>query len=101
MQGVRGSNPLSSTRWNQRSHPRCGWLPGFPGVGAAASSTTEAGSGLDGRPVGLADAADLDLARLGLLGDRDGQAQDAGVVGRLDPVEVEVVAEHELTAEPA
>jgi len=39
--------------------------------------------------------------RLGLLGDRDGQPQHAGVVVRLDAVEVEVVTEDELPAEQA
>src|SRR4051812_17362737 len=58
-------------------------------------------SGLDRRPALVAGARDLDLAGLGLLRDRHGQPQDAGVVGRLDVVEVEVVAEHQLSAEPA
>ena len=41
----------------------------------------------------------LDLARLGPLGDRDGQPEHAGVVAGLDPLEVEVVAEDQLAAE--
>jgi hypothetical protein len=46
-------------------------------------------------------ARDLDLAGLGLLGDGHDQAQHAGVVARLDPLQVEVVAQHQLPAERA
>ena len=44
-------------------------------------------------------ATDLDLARLGLLGDGDLQGEDPYGVAGLDPVGVQVVAEHELSAE--
>ena len=44
-------------------------------------------------------AADLDLARLGLLGDRDLQGQHAGVVAGLDVFGVQVVSEDQLPAE--
>ena len=41
----------------------------------------------------------LDLARLGVLGDRDLQQQDAAVVAGLDVLGVQVVAQDELAAE--
>ena len=46
----------------------------------------------------VSSALDLDLAGLGLLGDRHDEPQHAVAVGGLDLVEVEVVAEHELAA---
>ena len=45
--------------------------------------------------------ADRDLARLGLLGDRDGQLQHTVGVARLDPVERDAVPQGELAREGA
>src|SRR3954447_2735887 len=44
----------------------------------------------------VAAGLDLDLARLGLLGDRDGQGEHPGLVVRLEPVGVERLTEHHL-----
>ena len=86
--------------WHTR--PR-GARPPFPrtcvmpdGSGRACSVR----SGLDRGALGRR-GADLDLARLRALGHGDAQAEDAAVVVGLDPVEVEVVAEDQLTAEDA
>src|SRR4029450_3171799 len=54
-----------------------------------------------GRDRGLTSRLDLDLARLCLLRHWNAQFQHAGVVGRLDVVEVEGVAEDELATEHA
>src|SRR6476469_6383915 len=55
-------------------------------------------SGVDGLTV-LAVAGDGDLAGLGLLGDRDVQAEHARVVAGRDVLGVQVVAQNQLTAE--
>ena len=55
--------------------------------------------GIRGGPFHRTLATDLDLARLGLLGDRDPEPQHAGLVCRLYTVQVEVVTEHQLPAE--
>src|SRR3546814_12521875 len=59
-------------------------------------------SGLDGGALlALADRRDLDLAGTRLLSHRDGEAEHAGVIGRLDSVEVQVVTQHQLATEGA
>src|SRR4051794_37257426 len=66
--------------------------PRFPGART---------SGLDRGPLGVRAGVQLDLPGLRLLRDRHRQPHDAAFVARLDPLEVEVVAENELAAEPA
>ena len=56
------------------------------------------GSGAD-RLLPLVGTADLDLARLGLFGDRNSQCEHPGVVACLDPLSIEVVSQDELPAE--
>src|SRR3546814_7038168 len=59
-------------------------------------------SGLDGGALlALADRRDLDLAGTRLLSHRDGEAEHAGAIGRLDSVEVQVVTQHQLATEGA
>src|SRR3954453_19826683 len=58
-------------------------------------------SGLDGRPCGTGGIANFDLARLRLLRDRNRQPQDPAVVAGLDAVQIQVVAQDQLSAEPA
>jgi hypothetical protein len=48
----------------------------------------------------LRGSGDLDLARLRLLCDRDDQTQHAGLVDGFDPIEVEIVPQDDLMAEP-
>src|SRR5215212_2441503 len=57
------------------------------------------GSGLDGRV--LLAPRDVDLAGLRALGYRNGQPQHAALIGRLDVLQVQVVAQHQLAAEDA
>src|SRR5690606_23130475 len=66
------------------------------------STTRSRGSGADRLPLlALRAAGDADLARLGLLRDRDAQPQHPCLEGRFDVLGVEVVPEDELTAEHA
>lgn len=54
---------------------------------------------MTGRPLRLSSPALTAIAGLGLLGDRDAQAQHAGVVRRLDALHIEGLAEEELPRE--
>src|SRR5690349_16127108 len=70
-------------------------------VGICAAIAGPLDSSVDGRGLLRFGRRDLDPAGLGPLGDRDDQAEYAGVVGRLDLLEVEVVPEDQLAAERA
>ena len=92
----------SITSWSRR---RRAWsdmslLTGVAQRRCASSQVPDSSTGRSGvddpAPVG---SPDLDLAGLGPLGDWDAQAQHTVLVGRVDPLRVEILSEYQLPTE--